>query len=344
MNEFTISERLAARLNLLPKAVHDAFPAVLFGRVLVIATRIGIFDQLDKKPLSAAEVSHSLNLPEQSAQLLLSSLHAAGYLKKRGARYSLSPQASKWLVKSSPAYLGNFLRYIELLHGRWMLLEESLRKGTASNSYPSSYTPEEWRIYTEGMMDLAKLILPQIRGRLTLPPNAKSILDLGGSHGLYSIDLCTRHPGLTATLADLPPVLERTREIIREHRLSDRITLLPCNMTSGSFGRERYDAVLMFNIVHGFQPDVNRALLAAASGALTTGGSLLLVDQFTGKRSRGEERLLPLMVGINLLNEIGGNVYEMETVRSWCAGAGLGQARFWRLSLPGVGLLKATKI
>ncbi len=293
--------------------------------------------------MTAGEVAGALGLPGQSAGLLLSSLHAGGYLKKRGGCYSLSPQASKWLVRRSPSYLGNFLGYIELLQGRWMNLEESLRKGTAAKAYPSAFSPEEWRIYTDGMMDLAGLLMPAAMPLLSLPPGARSLLDLGGSHGLYSIELCTRYPGLSATIADLPPVLERTREIVAGHGLSDRITLLECDMTLSHFGVERHDAILMFNIVHGFRPDDNLTILAAARTALKNNGALFILDQFESERSHGEERLLPLMVGINLLNEAGGNVYRKETVLEWCSAAGLSPAGSHRLSLPGVGLLKLVK-
>ncbi|MBK7694468.1 MAG: hypothetical protein IPI30_09125 [Saprospiraceae bacterium] len=32
------------------------------------------------------------------------------------------------------------------------------------------------------------------------------MLDLGGSHGLYSIELCKRNPNLKSVIVDLPPV------------------------------------------------------------------------------------------------------------------------------------------
>src|SRR5258705_10526140 len=103
MMNLRIRERLAANLNLLPAALYDAFPAVLFGRVLVLSSRLGVFEALDRGPLTLEQVSSELKLPRQSAELILSSLEAKAYLSRKHDRYSLAPQASKWLAKRLPA-------------------------------------------------------------------------------------------------------------------------------------------------------------------------------------------------------------------------------------------------
>ena len=341
MTGFRIKERVAARLNLLPEALYDAFPAVLFGRVLVIASRLGLFDELDRRAQTAEEISRSLDLPLESAGLMLTSLNAAGYLKKRKAGYSLAPQSAKWLAGSSPHSLAHFLEYLDLLHAHWLTLEDSLRRGRPLKTYVETFSGDEWRIYTDGMMDLAKMILPRLLPKLVLPPGARSLLDLGGSHGLYAIELCRTHPGLKATIADFPAVLSRTGEIIREYGLGDRVTLLPCDITDASF--RPHDVVLAFNILHGFRREVNRSLLKKIASALNPGGSLLILDFFKNDRSRGVARMLPLMVGVNLLNEIGGTVYGSGEVRTWCLEAGLVRVKRRRLPLPGLGLISASR-
>ncbi|HYQ85769.1 MAG TPA: methyltransferase [Bacteroidota bacterium] len=339
MTRFRIKDRVAARLNLLPEALYDAFPAVLFGRVLVLASRFGIFDELNRRAQTPAEIARSLSLPLESAELMLSSLNAAGYLKKRRAVYSLAPQAAKWLVRTSPHSLAHLLEYLDLLHHHWLTLEDSLRRGRPLTTYVETFGEDEWRIYTDGMMDLAKLIIPRLLPKIALPAGARSLLDLGGSHGLYAIELCRKHPGLKATIADFPPVLSRTGEIVREYGLGDRVTLLPCNIADASF--PPHDVVLAFNILHGFRREVNRSLFEKIASALNPGGLLLILDQFKDERSRGAARMLPMMVGVNLLNEIGGTVYGSAEVQGWCREAGLLKVRYHRLSLPGVGLISA---
>src|SRR5439155_1084403 len=135
-------------------------------------------------------------------------------------KFSLAPQASKWLVKSSPQYIGNFLAYIELLQVHWMHLEETI-KGKPPKTYVETFTKNEWHTYTMGMMDLARLIMPHLLPKLHIPSGAKSLLDVAGSHGLYSIELCRRYPQLEATIADFPEVLGTTRTIVADNRLQN---------------------------------------------------------------------------------------------------------------------------
>ncbi|MBI1805288.1 MAG: methyltransferase domain-containing protein [Ignavibacteriae bacterium] len=343
MSTFTLREFFAARLNFLPSALYDSFPAVLLGRALVLAHKLGVFEALHDRPRTDRELVSSLNLPLKSLQLLLPPLSASGYLKKYGDSYSLTAQSKKWLVKSAPHYIGNFLAYIELLHGHWMYLEDTLKAGKPPKTYVEMFTEKEWKIYTLGMMDLAGLLIPHVIPQLKLAANASSLLDVCGSHGLYSIELCKRNPNLTATIADFPEVLTTTREIVRKHRLENRIQLLPCDVTRASFNNEQYDAVLAFNIIHGFPVETNRHFIESLAAALRRGGSLYILDQLKDTRSKGVDQLLPLMVGLNLLNEIGGNVYSFSEVKSWCEKAGLNNVQFNRLSVPGVHLVHAEK-
>ncbi len=344
MRMFTLLERSAAAMNTLPVALYDAFPAVLFGRILVISARMGVFELLALTPLTADEVASRTDLHPEAAGLLCSALHAAGYLRVSGDRYSLSAQSRKWLVGTSPHFIGNFLAYIELLHHRWETLEESLKKGKPPKGYVDSFTPREWNIYTLGMMDLARLTIPFVGPKLRLPDGAKRLLDCCGSHGLYAIELCRKYPDLSAVIADFPEVLVTTEKIVASHRLSERITLLPCDVTRFPVSDKRYDVVLAFNIVHGFDRETNRNFFRSISSLLSGGGTVYVLDQLRREGRRGAGGVLPLLVGINLMNEIGGSAYRLNDVRGWCHEAGLGRLRHAKLRLPGMDLVSARKI
>ncbi len=343
MRTFTLSERLGAASNVLPTALYDTFPAVLLGRVLTIASRLGLFESLNDHPQTARELASALGLHPKSAELILPALETANYLDRRGEQFHLRPQAKKWLVKSSPHYLGNFLAYIELLHDHWAHLENTIRTGKPPSTYPETFTDKEWQIYTLGMMDLAKLIIPRLMRELRIPAGATELLDLCGSHGLYAIELCKRHPHLKATIADFSQVLATTRRIVEEHRMEERITLMPCDVTRTVFEPLRHDVVLAFNIVHGFNEEANRRFFHTIGATLKRGGIVYVMDQVLPETRSGVRTLLPLMVGINLLNEIGGTIYSFEQIRAWCQGAGLTGTAKRSLPLPGLSLVSARR-
>lgn len=339
----SLRERLAASFNLLPAAVPDTLVSVLFGRLLVAALKLGVFEALSGDPRSIEELSGNLKIPERSAALIAESLEAGGYLRRKGKRYGLSVQSKKWLLKDSAFSIGNFIEYIGLLHERWSTLEETLRAGKPPRSYVESFGANEWRVYTLGMKDLARLTLPRIRHRFVLPASSRTLLDVGGSHGLYSIALCRRYPKLSATIADFPQVLAHTRNIVDESGLGKRITLLPCDVTRSLPRTGSFDAAIAFNIAHGFDAETNRSLFASIAAALRPAGVLYVLDQVRDDRRRGMSRMLPLMVGVNLMNETGGTTYTREELESFIRGAHFGPVRPAARPLPGVSLMSAVK-
>ena len=76
--------------------------------------------------------------------------------------------------------------------------------------------------------------------------------------------------------------------------------------------------------------------------ALRPGGKLLVLDQMRdeGPSSSSLARFIPLMVGLNLLNEIGGTAYSIAEVKSWCEGHNVRQVK---VRLPGVALVEIQK-
>jgi SAM-dependent methyltransferase len=337
----TFIERLLHRLHLLPTPVLDSFANVLFGRVLAVAVRCGVFETLKDTPLSPAEVARATGLNDNALELLLDSLEVGGYLRRRKGGYILSIEGRKWLVSDSPAYMGNLLLYFETLCERWGYLEFTLRHGKPPRAYYETFTDDDWKTYVLGMRDLARIILPHVRKRLVVGSGARRLLDVGGSHGLYAIDACMGGKDLHATIVDFEQALRHTRLFVQEAGLEQRI-----NLSAGDILRmdldSNYDAVFLFNVVHGFTPEENRRLVARLMDALKPGGRLYILDQVRDERRRsGVAAFLPLMVGMNLFNETGGRTYTMGEISAWCIGAK--RTTCSRLRLPGVVLLTATR-
>jgi SAM-dependent methyltransferase len=339
--KFTLLERLLHRLHLLPTPVMDAFGGVLFGRSLAIGVRRGVFEALVGQPRTMQEIAQMTHLSSAGIQLLVEAFVAAGYLQESAGRYALSHEGEKWLVRSSPSYLGNLIAYFETLFTRWNHLEHSLEHGSPPKPYYALFDANDWKIYVYGMRDLARLLMDEVRSKIVLNGVPEALLDIGGSHGLYSIECCRSYPSLHAIVVDFAEALQYTRSILQEEMMDDRVTLLPGDCTKMNF-QSGVDAVLMFNLIHGFSEQENQALIQCALNALKRGGKIFILDQMKEKeRASSLARFTPLMVGLNLLNEIGGNAYTFEQVKMWCAGAA--KVSRLRLRLPGVTLVEVTK-
>ena len=193
--------------------------------------------------------------------------------------YSLSRTGRKWLDPASDTYVGthveNCLDYWEW----WARLEDVIRTGEGVEIHDFAPDDPHWRRYIRGQFELARLSAPEVAGALRLPPGPRRLLDVAGGHGWFAAELCRRHPGLHATVLDLPASAAVGREIIAEQGMADRVTHVEGDMMSADLGGP-YDGALCFNIVHHLPPNGNVELLRRIHAALSPGGTIAVLDLF----------------------------------------------------------------
>ena len=52
----------------------------------------------------------------------------------------------------------------------------------------------------------------EVGRRTPVKSGARDMLDIGGSHGYYSVAICRRHPGLRAVILDLPEAIKHAAQ------------------------------------------------------------------------------------------------------------------------------------
>lgn len=339
----SLRERVLFLLNRLPVPIFDAFAAVLLGKALMVCNSYGVFEVLHNSRHSAAGLGEKVGLSTPGMEVLLRTLEAGGYVEKSGNHYRNSRLAERWLTRKSPHYLGNLVQYFDLLFSRWDLLAETAERGEPVKPYFEYFNDRGWETYTYGMMDLARLLMPEVLRVIHVPRTARRLLDIGGSHGLYSVELCRSHPDLTAEVLDLEGVSKVGERITQDLQMSSRVVYRSGDFKKDNFG-SGYDVVLAFNIIHGLKKSENSSLIRRISEALDGGGTLFIMDQVRDRSSASSlSRLIPAAVGLNLFNEIGGNAYTFSEIRAWCTEAGLTDCSLKELRVPGVAMIQARK-
>jgi|GEM_PF-1402609 len=335
----SLAERILHRLHLLPTPVMDAFGAVIFARALTVGLRRGMFESVALRPMSLQELSRETGLGAGGVRLLADAFVAGGYVTRRNGMYSAGAEAKKWLVRDSRTYLGDLILYFDSLNTRLPGLDYSLEHGKPREPYYASFTDGDWETYVRGMANLARLLLPEVMRRIRIPASGAHVLDLGGSHALYARECCRRYSACTAIVMDFPQAL-RVAAATEDAALKGRIRLVAGDILTTPFPGNQ-DAVFLFNIVHGFDEEQNRSLIVRAAASLREGGKLYVLDQLTGAGGGSLlSSFMPLMVGLNLMNEIGGSAYSAADIRAWCADAAA--FRVMPLRFPGVSLIEAT--
>src|SRR5215469_3511072 len=80
--------------------------------VIEAAVRHGVFDLLNKGPLTAAQVASKTRTSQRGVKGILDVLVSVHLLQRKGGRYVLPPESAAFLVSSSPAYQGMLFRQI----------------------------------------------------------------------------------------------------------------------------------------------------------------------------------------------------------------------------------------
>jgi SAM-dependent methyltransferase len=324
-----------------PAAAAEAWGGMATSGVLVAAVRTGITARLAEGQATADKVAADRGLDPLPTRLLLDCLRSAGHVTERAGRYRLSRSARRWLDPASPLSVAGYVAGTADYWPWWQGLEQAARTGTSSGSHTAAPDDPYWRRYIAGQLELARLSAAEVARKLPLPGRPRAILDIGGGHGWYSACLCRRHPGLTATVLDLPGSAAVGREVIAAAGLADRVLFRDGDATTADLGGG-FDAVLCFNLVHHLAPEQAAGLLRRAGEALRPGGTLAVLDVFAdaGRRAPAHADLLALFVYLSS----GAQVHTSGQLAAWLRDAGLGPQRKVRiLRIPGLSLRVARK-
>jgi 2-polyprenyl-3-methyl-5-hydroxy-6-metoxy-1,4-benzoquinol methylase len=335
-------EWIALRFNLAPRPLIETQVAFSAAMAIMTAAELGIFQALGTGARKAQEVADSCGTHPRGTQELLNCLVGVGYLRWSHGTYSLKRSYRKWLLSGSQVNLLAKLR-LQLLEWNWLgKLGEYVRNGQPLDLH-RSFSATEWELYQEGMRDLSFAAAREMATKIPVPPGATRMLDIGGSHGLYSIELCERHPALASTIMELPGAIESSRAIARRYDTTGRVTHEPGNVLTDDLTENAYDLVLINNLVHHFTEEQNRAVAAKVARALKPSGIYAIGDMIRTD-TPGEGGVIASTLSLYFSLTSAGRNWSTREMESWQSAAGLvpkGTVSF--ASLPGWKMVIARK-
>lgn len=331
---------ILGRLDVVPQPLLDVTDPVMKARIIISATQLGVFDALASGPLSYDRIAQTIQAKGDTLQLILDALEGFGYIKAKNGRYQNTRTARKYLVSTSPTSLSNMVLFQEDAAFMATSLTELTRTGLLPTSYQTylAQKPDRWRFYVLGMRDGARMSVSQVLAHVPVPTQARRLLDLGGSHGLYASSFCQRYPQLQATVFDQPEAIAIGQEVAVEMAVQDRVTYQPGDFWQHSLG-EGYDIVLLFSILHLFSPSQNQQLLHRLAQAMVPGGTLVVADFLADRLAKGWSASFSLGMRCFFGK---GKTYKQTTIRQWLDEAGFRIQKVRHLRNP-ASLIIATK-
>ena len=341
-------ERLVLlRLNKGPAPMLDLFNAAGFESVS-LALELDLFEILAdaETPLTAATLADRIDAHPDGIVALSDFLVTEGYLAASEDGYRLTGMTETWLLADSETNVGPWLTFWnELVFPFWEReLETAIRDGEPSRSIYEWFDeePQRWKIAQDGFRATASLLVDDVTDAVTVPDSATRFIDVGGGHGLYTVELCRRRPDLSATIFDVLGAVEAVSDDIPAE-LAERITTRAGDYRTDDLG-DGYDLALLFNVIHAHDPAENTALFERVADALATNGRVVVLDQWKGSGRTPVSRAGLRFVALTYLTTLGATVYAHEEVASWLREAGFSDINRQSVGpLSGLAIIEATK-
>jgi len=219
------------------------------------------------------------DIPELNAERLMTMCAASGLIHWVDDHYENADDVQRYLVKGEDSYAGPWLTFTRPGWKNWGKLTEKLKNAdppTVIGSY-ESMTVEYARTYHEATSSIGFGAGRRFVKHVDLSKR-KKMMDVGGGSGAYSIVAVKAHPGLSAVVFDLPPVVEVTKDFITNNSIEDRVSTQGGDFTKDRFP-ENCDVAVMASNLPQYNREIIGLVIQKAFDALLPGGEMHLIGE-----------------------------------------------------------------
>lgn len=248
------------------------------SKVLFASLNLDIYSRLAQGPKTLEQLASDTGVASHRLLTLLTACVSLGLLVTAGDAFANAPASESYLVRDAPAYFGDYFRFQidRQVYPHLQQLDRALRGEPTPALYDLLEDQEEADYFTKaqhaGSLGPAVALAKRIDLR-----HCRTLLDVAGGSGAFSITLCRRYPDLHATLVDFPKVLETAREFVAASDMTGRIDFLPGDALTVPWP-EPCDAVLLSYLLSAVSQRETHQLMGRAWRSLRPGGLLLLHD------------------------------------------------------------------
>jgi hypothetical protein len=307
-------------------------------RVLLTGAQLDIFTHL-AQPASSGDLAERQGWHVRALTVLLDALSAIGLLLKKDGRYRTDPGLLPFLRSDSPRSVLPMVRHAATIWKNWSNLTRIVAETGGVKGMAGSFEdPEDQKAFIGAMHVVGQVHAAKIVQAIN-PGPARRLIDAGGASGTYTIAFLEASPEMTATLFDLPGVVEMGRERITAAGLMDRVTI-----AAGDFHTDPlppgHDLALLSAIIHMNSPEENMDLYNKIFAALVPGGRIVIRDHVMQP-----DRTAPgsgALFAVNMLVATpGGGTYTYAEIKTGLGAAGFENVRLIQAEDQMMGLVEA---
>jgi SAM-dependent methyltransferase len=259
-----------------PNTIREFAHSFQKSRILLSGFELDIFTNVDESGTTSNQIAEKLHLDGHACERLLNALVSLGFLTKQNHLFFNTAESFTFLSKRSSDYLGG-LMHSNHLWNTWSNLTQVVKTGISALPAEINERGQEWLFpFINAMHDRAKKQAPQQIASIDLS-GVRSILDIGGGSGAYSMEFVSKKPEIEATVFDLPNVIPITKKFIDKEGFSNRIKTFTGDYTTDELP-DGFDLVFLSAIIHSNSLETNQNLMRKCFNALNKGGKIVIQD------------------------------------------------------------------
>ncbi|MFK3984385.1 methyltransferase [Micromonospora sp. NPDC050397] len=320
-----------------PARITGVASGFMTAKALFVAAEVGLFAALPDDGATAETIAQRCQLPVRSARAIADLLVATGLVEHDGERYRNAPDTEAFLAGRGPLDMRAMLRYWDLVsYPTWTRASTAFR--TRQGVRAEQLSEEQTRAYESSVALVTAETAADLAEAYDFGPHTR-LLDVGGGIGTFAKPILRAYPRLTATLLDLPDVVDVARAEVAADAFADRLDLVAADVFVDPLPAG-HDVVVVANFLHLFSPERNLELLARLAEVVAPGGRLLLVDWF---RDPAAPHPATRLGSGEFLMISGGDTYEASDVTGWLDQTGWTPVEHLPLAAP-AGLIVAERV
>ncbi len=323
-----------------PESILQVGTGFWASKTLLSAVELELFTHLAGHPQDLETLRARLGLHPRSARDFLDALVALGFLHRTDGVYRNTGATDAFLDKHKPSYIGGILEMANARqYGLWGHLTEALRTGEPQNETKHGGAslfeqlcadPERLKQFAAGMTGTSRGTNLELAKRFPWTDVA-TFADIGTAQGDTAVQIALAHPHLTGYGFDLPALAPVFEDYAHQNQVGERLTFVPGDFFTDAL--PTVDVLVMGHILHDWNLEEKRSLLAKAYDALPDGGSLIVYEAMIDDNR--SSNAFGLLMSLNMLIETpGGFDFTPTECMEWMRDAGFRSARAEHLTGP----------
>ncbi|MGV9624492.1 methyltransferase [Streptomyces tendae] len=289
---------------------------------------LGVADALAEGPRPLAALAGATDTHAPSLYRLLRAGADIGLFTEHDGRVFELTALGDALRTDSPVSLRNFAIWTGLPAERhaWAGLADAVRTG--HTAFPEVLGKPVWDylhdhpdvlgVFDRAMTEASRQIIAPVVAAYDFG-RFSTIVDAGGGRGALLAAVLASAPGTRGILYDRPEVIASAGQPLRDAGVADRAELVAGDFFESVPGGG--DAVVLSNIIHDWDDEQSRRILANARAALADEGHVLLVEAVLPDRPRPSPTVS--LMDLDMLVVAGGQQRTADEFEALLADSGL---------------------